>query len=720
MTTTLFLFVLFNVRGVVLDPTARPVEGAQVACGSEATSTNAHGEFEFAAANACDAVVTKTGFATRGLRLDDSKHNQIALVLAPASDRVVVTATGSPVALEEAGVAADVFTAQDFKKRQYPFLQDVLRDVPGLSVVQTGNNGGITSLFARGGGSNAALVLLDGVPLTEPGGSLDFAHLTSSGLDRMEVIRGSESALFGAEASSAVIQVFTRHGDAESNVPHGSISYERGSFSTDHWIASLDGGLANRMDYALAADQFRTTGEFPNDAYRITTGTANIGYRFSNATSLRAVYRTFDSYTGVPGQVGYDLTNYGATETARDSAVSVRLDDARGSRFVQHVSFGYHRYRDLFVDQGTGGPYNIAALLRTVPATPSPLVYFVKLVNPSTSTAPPGTVLAQANVMLYPGDGLTITDRTDAGYQGTFTHKGGALVFGYGYERQAGVISANDVSRDNNGFFVHEQYAVTPRIFVSGGARLEHSNTFGTEFAPRGAITFRLPTDTFLRFSVARGIKEPALIENFAHETYYVGNPLLKTEKTTSFEAGLFREWLGRHLRTDLSFFRNSFQELINFDSSVFPGTWQNIDRSWARGGEVSSTVRLTRYLALRGAYTRLYTRITRTNSSSQLGLELVRRPRNSGSISIELTPRRWTVGAGGRFVGERREDDFVFYSINRNSGYEYVYVTASWQATRHLAPFLRIQNELDEQYQEVLGYSALSRNAIGGVRVSW
>ena len=101
------------------------------------------------------------------------------------------------------------------------------------------------------------------IPLTEPGGYYDFVHLSSAGLDRMEVVRGPESALFGAEASSAVIQIFTHQGDAESTRPHGSLVYERGSFSTDHWAASLDGGLAQKIDYAFTADQFRTTGEFP-------------------------------------------------------------------------------------------------------------------------------------------------------------------------------------------------------------------------------------------------------------------------------------------------------------------------------------------------------------------------------------------------------------------------------------------------------------------------
>ena len=716
MAPTFFLLLLFNVRGVVTDPTALPVQGAKVVCGPETTLTGADGQFELSGAS-CDATVTKDGFATQTVRLDESRDNRVTLRLAPTSDRVVVTATGAPVAVEEAGVAADDFTEGDFTARQYPFVQDLLRDVPGLSVAQTGREGGITSVFVRGGDSDTALVLLDGVPLTEPGGDLDFVHLTSNGLDRMEVIRGPESVLFGAEASSGVIQMFTRHGDVESNTPHGSISYERGSFSTDRWTASLDGGVKDRIDYALTADQFRSTGEFVNDAYRITTGTANLGYHFSDKTSLRAVYREFDSYTGVPGQVFYGLADYTANETDRDSVVSLRLDDARGKRFVQHVSFGYHRYRDRFLDFGNGGPYNIAALIRTVPG-PNPLVYLVGLVNPSTTVAPPGTTLVEQSVMLFPADGLTVTNRLNTQYQGTLTHRGGALVFGYEYERQAGVISENNVARNENGFFVMEQYAVTPRIFVTGGVRLQQSNTFGTEFTPRGAVTFRLPTNTFFRVSATRGIKEPSLLENFARETFFVGNPSLKPEKTDSYEVGLSREWYGRRVRAEASFFRNSFNNLIEFDGSVNPGTWQNINRSWARGAEVSGTVRLTHYLSVRGAYTRLYTRVT-ASDLGDLGQQLLRRPLNSGTLSLELTPRHWTLIAGARLVGERQDNDFVF-GVNRNPSYHFVYADGSWQATRHLQPYARIQNALNELYQEVLGYSSLSRNATVGLRFTW
>lgn len=667
MNPTLFLLLFFQVKGVVYDPSGRPVEGAQVACGQETKTTDLQGTFEVS--SACAATITKPGFAPVKVALPTT--DQITLPLAPTSERVVVTAAAAPIAIEEAGVAADVFTLNDFTPPHAPFVQDLLRDVQGVDVVQTGQNGALTSVFVRGGDSNEALVLLDGVPITDPGGQLDFVHLTSAGLDRMEVVRGPESALFGAEGASGVIQMFTRHGDPEATVPHGEFQYDRGSYSTDHWSAVLDGGLIKRFDYALTADQFRSTGEFPNDAYRITTGTANIGYRFSDATQIRASYREFDSYTGDPGETADQAFDLLSHSLDRDSLVSVKVDDTRSSQFSQRFIYGYHRYRDAYYDG-------------------------------------------------YDPASISIADRNIATYQGTVTQHSGALVFGYEFQRQAGLISGVTQTRYNNGLFVYEQYSFKKRIFLSGGARVEHSNIFGTQFAPRGAATFRLPTDAYLRFSAARGVQEPSLLENFAHEAYYVGNSALKPEVTISYEAGLFREFLSGRVRAEASFFRNSFRNLILYDSSNFPGTWNNIQQSWARGLELSGSARLFRFVSLRGGYTRLYTRITQSIYPAQIGMPLLRRPLNSSALALELAPGKWTFAIGSRLVGERADSDFLQPTIKQNPGYNYVYLSGSWQVTRHVMPFLRIGNLLDESYQEALGYAALPRIATGGVRLKF
>ncbi len=197
-----------------------------------------------------------------------------------------------------------------------------------------------------------------------------------------------------------------------------------------------------------------------------------------------------------------------------------------------------------------------------------------------------------------------------------------------------------------------------------------------------------------------------------------MGNPSLRPEKTNSYEVGAYREWLHRRVRTDVALFRNSFQDLIEFDFTNFPGTWLNVNRSCARGGEASGSVRIAKFVSARAAYTRLYTKITQS-TAGDLGQALLRQPRNSGSVSVELTPRRFALIVGTRFVGERRDSDFVF-GVNRSPGYEYVYISGSWRATRHVAPFVRIENAANELYQEALGYSSLTRTALGGVKLTW
>src|ERR1700692_3206021 len=133
--TPAFLFLLLSlVRGVILDPAGRPVEGAKIACGTETSITDSRGHFEFQ--KACVATIEKPGFARKTVALNDTRDAEITLALASISDRVLVTAAGAPIAMDEAGVAANIFTARDFAARQFPFVADLLRDVPGLSIVQ--------------------------------------------------------------------------------------------------------------------------------------------------------------------------------------------------------------------------------------------------------------------------------------------------------------------------------------------------------------------------------------------------------------------------------------------------------------------------------------------------------------------------------------------------------------------------------------------------------
>jgi len=714
-----------DIRGTVLDPSGRPIEGARVECGSKTVYTNIEGLFAIAGAQDCAAKITKAGFKNSAPQLTEGVEAKLTLEVQGPFETAIVTATRAETTPEQAGVAANAVTGAEFEVRDNPTVADVLREIPGVQVNNTSRRGGLTQLFTRGAERTGTLVLLDGVPLNDPGGELHMEHITSTGIDRMEIVRGPESALFGAEAAASVIQLFTARGDAEDKRPHGSASYERGNFGTDRWTASLSGGAGGRFDYALSSEQLHTDGEFQNDFYRDTTGSANLGYRFSPTTQLRGIFRIYDAHVGTPDQVGYGVLDADGNEETRDATSTVTLDDTRGAHYFQHFSFAYNHLHDGFNDANTES-YDIAALLRDV-SGPQPRTYFVTLLTPPfPSQAPPGLRLVETTDTLFGFSSLNLTQRVGAGYQGTYTQgEGGALVFGYEYQHQSGDLSGLEASREHHGLFLNEQRRIGKRLFVSGGLRVEHSSAFGTQVVPRGSASFVVAgehgalSSTYLRFSAGRGITEPSLLENFAVSPFFQGNPALKPETTRSYEIGIVQEWFGRHLRTEVSAFRSSFTNLIAFVNT----TWQNVEASWARGIETSVGLKLPSHVRLDATYMRLYTRITNStspfDSTTGIGDELVHRPRNSGAITLSWTPRRWSLVAGARFVGERQDADFTF-GVNRNPGYENVYLSGSFDLTKHVAPVIRIDNLLDERYQEVLGYTSLSRSVLGGIRFRW
>jgi vitamin B12 transporter len=716
-----------TLEGAVFDANGYPAPGAKIACGAKYSIAGADGRFSLAGADACSASVSAPGFETARVDLRAGAPAEIRLALAPLPERIVVSATRLETSVEEAAVSASVVSAEALEQRQDPPVLDVLRELPGLHVAKFGRHGASTQVFARGGQRTGTLVLIDGVPANDPGGDLNFAHLLSSSIGRMEVVRGPESALFGADASAAVIQLFTRQGRAEETRPRATLSYERGSFQTDRWIANLSGGSGARFDYALGAEQFHTVSEFPNDFYRNTTGSASFGYRLSDATRLRATLRSFDTAVGVPNRTAYNVFDFDANRRNRDYLAGFQVDDVRGRSFAQRASFSFHKLRDTFDDQVRDGPYTVAALV-----TGASQVRLVELIDPrrlplAPAEIPPGARLAvRTNIRLAPASSLSVTSRERLTWQGTASQTHGAAVFGYEFERKNGSISGRGVDRGNHGWFAHRQHTFFGRVFVSGGARVEQNSVFGAKFTPRAALSVRALPNTFLRVSAGRGITEPSLLQNFARESTFVGNPALRPEKTVSYETGIVQTWFGKRLRTEVSAFHNGFQDLIVFLSlpAQTVSTWSNVEASRARGAEFSGEAKLLRHITLAGHYTLLSTRILVSNAPASpvtgVGQELLRRPRHSGAVSLTVAPRRWFFEAGAVFMGERQDMDGAGLGLTRNPAYQSVSAGGSYRLNARLSPMIRVENLLNRRYQEVFGYSSLSRAIRGGVRLSW
>jgi outer membrane receptor protein involved in Fe transport len=353
-------------------------------------------------------------------------------------------------------------------------------------------------------------------------------------------------------------------------------------------------------------------------------------------------------------------------------------------------------------------------------------VYLVRQVDPSAiPVLGPGERLARPNpVRLSAFPSLTNTARGSGGYQGTWRYGEGTLVLGYEYERQSGFISSRDVERKNHGAFAHLQRRFGDRLSVTAGARVERNSAFGAFLTPRLSGTYRLAGGTFLRISAARGFTEPSLLQNFARESTYTGNRDLRPEKTASYEAGLVRHWFGNRLRTEAAAFRSTFRDLIVFTSfGPTSGTFENVERAWARGLEFSAQARIWRYIAVSAASTRLWTRVVSSSAplslSTGIGQELQRRPRNSGSAGLSITPRRWFFQCSALFVGERQEPADAF-GVTRNPGYTNVSAGGAYTIDRHFSPFVRAENLLNERYSETLGYRNLPRGIRGGLRIAW
>ena len=263
-----------------------------------------------------------------------------------------------------------------------------------------------------------------------------------------------------------------------------------------------------------------------------------------------------------------------ANEETRDSLLSFHIDDCARVEFLPAVfPSAMHHLNDRYNDDEAYTSQPLAAIVRDVPGS-IPYTYFVNLLNPASplpSQLPPGQRVVESAYYFGPFGSLNITARKTAGYQGTLTHRGGSLVFGYDYQRQSGNIGGLDAARDNHGIFAEAQQNIGNRLFLAGGIRYEHSSTFGSIGSGRGGVSLLLfgehgaLTSTTLRLSGGRGTTEPSLYENFIQSPFAQGNPNLKPETANSYEAAISQDWWGRRVRTEVALFRSSFNDLIAF-----------------------------------------------------------------------------------------------------------------------------------------------------------
>ena len=611
-------------------------------------------------------------------------------VAAEDYDQIVVTAARTPLAVSKIGSAVTIITRDDIERRHVRHLADLLRSVPGFSVSRTGAIGAQTQIRVRGAEANHILVLIDGIRANDPatGDEFRWEYLSTANIERIEIVRGPQSSLWGSDAVAAVVHVITRVRKTGSDF---SAYAESGSHATSN--LGMNGAVASaRWSLSGGIERLTTDGSnisrsgSENDDSALTTATLAARIEASEALSFRLGLRAVDAYTQ------FDPVDYFVTGLPVDGDVAT---DVR------------HLYASI------GG---------TLRSLQSRVTHRVK-----------AHYFDSSNRNLVDGgyDSGTASTRLTLAYQADIGIGKNLLSLALEHEKtqfeQRGAVIFGDPNQDQEmtvtSVIAEYQGLSGERMSWILSARLDNNSDFDDSLNGRLSIAYQWSGTTTLRGGVGTGQKNPTFTERFGYfPEQFIGNAALKPERSTSYDIGLDKNVLNGEMQIQISLFRQDLVDEINgfvFDPVTFLSTAENLTSKSKRSGmEIAVRWTLSESLALGGHY-------TNTRSTAQ-GSREVRRPRHSGGMSADFRSphERFTVTLHADYGGTRSDIFFPPYptppQIVTLRNYWLLDIAAQYQATPTVTVFVRGTNLLDEDYEQVYGYRTLGRAAYLGVRVNF
>ncbi len=729
--------------GTVVDATGAAIAGTVITATAEGRTNASSASLASSKADGSYAIQLSAGpylvrfsrpqFVTieqaADLRGGEIRVIDARMALDRLSSSVIVTAQVEPSPLQQTTAPVSVITREEIENRQAVFLTDALLFSPGFAVGRTGAEGGTTAVFLNGGNSNFTKVLVDGATINPPGGAVDFSSLALDNVDKVEIVRGAESAIYGTDAVTGVIQLFTHRG--ETRIPDASVFAEGGTFSSARGGGEL-GGMLGGFDYSGATSYLQTDGQGPNDRFINRTLSANLGYRFNSSNQLRLTLRNNTGNAGIPGQTEFEPPSLFQHYDQHIFSANARWNFVSGEHWRHEISGG-----ESYTRQHNDNPTQ--SFFATDPNA------FCPQANPA--SVPTGEFCD------FTGESRLQYNRANVTAQTSYVLANFGATAGYEYEVENASLSDVNVSharRNNQGGYLDFRYRLVPRVALNFGARAEANANFGTRVVPRAgaAIVLRYGSgsagDTLLRAFYGQGIKEPRFDQTLGDNFGDFGNPLLKPESSKNWTLGIDQKLMNDRARVSVEYFYSSFNNIVSFAFCVpdptepaknscnvtIPGAppsfgfFFNTDRALARGMNVSGETRFTRWLNLAGNYTYDDTRVLQAPNAfdpSELpGNHLARRPVNSGSLTLNARYHRFRFTAAGYFTGVRTDADFLGLGLTRNPRYARFDVSGHYDFGHGVALYARAQNLLDKHYEDSLGYPALGRDARVGVRYTF
>jgi vitamin B12 transporter len=602
---------------------------------------------------------------------------------------VVITATLTPTPKDQVASSITLITADDIEQNQWRTVPDALADAPGLNVVQTGGPGGQTSVFIRGADANHTKVLIDGIEVNDPSqnDAFDFGQLLTADIERVEVLRGPQSSLYGSDALGGVINVVTRKGEGPARI---TASLEGGSFDTLNETAGVSGSAA-KFNFALNVAHFHS-GDTPvtplgllapgeariGDDYDNTTLTTRLGADLTHAFGLDLVVRYTNSELRSTGE------NFDVFPAVPDSAQTVQNDQQFFIRGQGRLSLFEGKFQNVF---GVG--YTD---------------YRSKIQAPDDGFGLPAPTLDNGDRLKFDWQGILALGR------------GQTLVLGLDDDIERLIDSPIDARDADKAAFAELQSKLAGALNLALSVRFDDDDRFGGKATWRIAPAWRIgATGTQLKASYGSGFKAPTMTQLFVSfpQFDFFANPDLKPETSDGFDVGFEQPLAKGRLRLGATWFHNQITNLIAANAAG--DSWVNIGRATTYGVESFIAFTPVGRLTLRADYTWTIAKDDITNE------ELLRRPKNKASLAATWrTSERLTLATSLLYVSSWVDGNRDF-SIQRlqASPYFVAKIAASYDLGHGLTIFGRIDNLLDRQYQDPVGFQRPGLGAVAGLKLN-
>ncbi len=584
-------------------------------------------------------------------------------------EEIVVTANRLEAERGEVGSSVTVISAEEIELKRKTSVAELLRTVPGVEVVRGGGPGQITSVFVRGGSPSQSLVLLDGARLNAPTtGAFDLANLAADSVERIEIVRGPQSTIYGSEAVAGIISIFSKTGREGLHV---SALAEAGELGSSRFRFGVDGG-SESFDYAVVVSREDTggvssaserAGNTEDDGYQNLSAATRLGWHFSADARVDLNLRYFDAEVA---NDGFDFVlgpvdDANRLQTREGLTGSLRLETPLGAMWNQSFLLAVNDEQLAGVDPDDAFS-NFAIDSRSLELT------------------------SQSDVSLGASDVLTFGlgwEQRDGGSAGSF-------------EERVEVLSA----------FVQNAWSWRDRLFLTAGVRRDDHSQFGGETTFRLSSTWSFASRARLHGSYGTGFKAPTIHDLFFP---FFSNPDLDAETSKGFDLGIERTWAEDRWSFDVTWFDTDFEDLIAFSFVTFRP--ENIARASSSGFEVTLGYRPGPSWHLQASHT--------YNDTEDLasGLQLARRPKNRGTLELFFRPLPRLTGSVSLIVVSGRIDS----DGSELDDYRRLDLSAGYRLKGgHVEPYLRVENLFDEEYEEISGFTTPGALAVVGVSMKY